>query len=119
VSITLTMLRKLTHILMVLAFGAPSVSCFCSQQTAFAEMACGMDKPESCCCETEVQTPASPQDVDAVAPATVEFTGLPVFVSPVPESLVSSGVVRFVSSDHNLLLHAPQTIYLTHQSFLI
>ena len=118
-SITSTMLRKFTQILMVLAFVAPAVSCFCGPQTADAEMVCSMDEPASCCCETEVQTPVSPQDIDAVAPATIEFTGLDVSISPVPESLHSSDVDRFVSSDHTLLLHAPPTIYLTHQSFLI
>jgi hypothetical protein len=119
VSITSTMMRKLIHTMMLLAFVTPAVSCFCSPPAADRAMACDMDESSSCCCETEVQTPASPQAADMIAPAILELPELVASAIPVSELLVAREGVSLDSSDPKLQIYSPPQIYLTHQSFLI
>jgi hypothetical protein len=82
-------------------------------------MACRMDEPTSCCCETEVRAPGSPRVQDFVAPVNVELSELVSSVAPVAEVAASFYNVRFKTYPTQPIYPVLPQIYLTHQSLLI
>ena len=112
-------MKKLLSILLLFSFVAPTVTCLCTPAETDVVMACVMDEPASCCCETEVQTAQSPQTLDYVAPASFELSELASSVAPVVESTQSAYAAPHHLPATEVHQHDSPQIYLIHQSFLI
>ena len=112
-------MRKFLTILLVLIVVAPTVACLCQTAEVDDTMACRMEDPASCCCETEVLAPGSPLVQDFVAPTIVELSELVSSVAPVAEIATSCYNVRFKAYPTDTIYPVLPQIYLTHQSLLI
>ena len=112
-------MKKLLNILLTLAVVLPTVTCLCVSVNAEILPVCTMDRPETCCCETEVKTPMPPSVQDFVAPGGISLPNLAVATGPVPVSAVGLSVSNQVNPSSLLFQAVPPQIYLQHQSFLI
>ena len=113
------MMRKFLILLVVLTVLGPTVACLCQTVAEDSAVACRMDEPAPCCCETEVRTPGSPRVQDFVAPVNVELSELVSSVAPVAEVAASFYNVRFKTYPTHTIYPVLPQIYLTHQSLLI
>ncbi|HAA76052.1 TPA: hypothetical protein DCE37_13135 [Candidatus Latescibacteria bacterium] len=111
-------MRKILHILLLLAVMMPAAVALCVTATFDAPPACAMERPESCCCETEVQVPVAPDEQRFLLPS-----------DPAPRSLVLNELEsRAVPPQHQSIVsplsvnsHIPSVTprFIAHQSFLI
>ena len=112
-------MKKLLTILFALAVILPTVTCLCVSMSVESTPVCAMDRPESCCCETEVKTPISPSVEHFVVPGGTSLPTLAVATAPVSADVILTSDSRQCDPTRLLLHTVVPQIYLQHQSFLI
>lgn len=113
-------MKKLLTLFLILAIAGPAVACLCASEQMEAAPACAMDKPESCCCKTEVQTPPTQQFGDFLPSASCQLSADgAVAVTLLPQARYVPGGKSSPDFKTASTQYASRSLFLTLQSFLI